>query len=157
MKFLPIVELATKGPVFDCRMCGQCVLHSTGMTCPMTCPKTLRNGPCGGVRDDGHCEVKPEMPCVWTAAEGRSHHALMPNSWEDHFSELHPPVDNQLRGSSSWLNLITKRDKQFPAGWVGRTMADDGAEPADEPRSALGEVDDISGLDQGFHERTSIG
>ena len=39
-------------------MCGQCVLHSTGMTCPMTCPKTLRNGPCGGVREDGDCEVE---------------------------------------------------------------------------------------------------
>ena len=45
--------------LFDCRMCGQCVLSSTGMSCPMNCPKTLRNGPCGGVRADGNCEVKP--------------------------------------------------------------------------------------------------
>ena len=37
-------ERLTKGPMFDCRMCGQCVLHSTGMTCPMTCPKNMRNG-----------------------------------------------------------------------------------------------------------------
>ena len=53
-------------------MCGQCVLHSTGMTCPMNCPKTLRNGPCGGVRPDGHCEVKPEMRCVWVKAVERA-------------------------------------------------------------------------------------
>ena len=59
MKLLPLVEHAVKKPVWGCRMCGQCVLHSTGMTCPMTCPKTLRNGPCGGVRENGHCEVTP--------------------------------------------------------------------------------------------------
>ena len=62
------VEHVVKGPVWGCQMCGQCVLHSTGLTCPMTCPKTLRNGPCGGVRADGHCEVKPEMRCVWLKA-----------------------------------------------------------------------------------------
>jgi hypothetical protein len=40
------VERAVKGFLFDCRMCGQCVLSSTGMSCPMNCPKEL-NGPCG--------------------------------------------------------------------------------------------------------------
>ena len=59
------VERQVKGALFDCRMCGQCVLSSTGMSCPMNCPKNLRNGPCGGVRANGHCEVKPEMRCVW--------------------------------------------------------------------------------------------
>jgi hypothetical protein len=24
----------------------------------------------------------------------------------------------QLKGTSSWINLITKRDKQTPAGWA---------------------------------------
>ena len=47
-------------------------LHSTGMTCPMTCPKNLRNGPCGGVRANGHCEVIPAMRCVWVEAWERS-------------------------------------------------------------------------------------
>ena len=58
-------ERLIKGILFDCRMCGQCVLSSTGMSCPMNCPKTLRNGPCGGVRDGGFCEVKPQMRGVW--------------------------------------------------------------------------------------------
>jgi hypothetical protein len=40
-------EHLIKKPVWGCEMCGQCALHSTGLTCPMTCPKTLRNGPCG--------------------------------------------------------------------------------------------------------------
>jgi hypothetical protein len=35
------------------------------MSCPMNCPKSIRNGPCGGVRLNGHCEIKPEMRCVW--------------------------------------------------------------------------------------------
>ena len=65
------VERVVKGFLFDCRMCGQCVLSSTGMSCPMNCPKELRNGPCGGVRADGNCEVKPEMRCVWVEAIAR--------------------------------------------------------------------------------------
>ena len=72
MKPLALVEAAVKKPVFGCQMCGQCVLHSTGLTCPMTCPKQLRNGPCGGVRADGNCEVNPDMRCVWLKAYERS-------------------------------------------------------------------------------------
>ncbi len=151
MKLLPLIEHAVKGPVFDCRMCGQCVLHSTGMTCPMTCPKTLRNGPCGGVREDGNCEVKPEMRCIWAKAEGRSHSALMPSPWERHFGELRPPVDNRLRGTASWANLATGRDRQLPDGWTGSTH-----EGSDDVGPSLGEVDDVTTLDQGFHTRTSI-
>jgi len=49
-----VIEHAVKGLLFDCRMCGQCVLSATGMSCPMNCPKQLRNGPCGGVRANGN-------------------------------------------------------------------------------------------------------
>ena len=87
----------------------------TGMTCPMTCPKTLRNGPCGGVREDGNCEVKPEMRCVWVKAEERSRDLpLLPKSWREEFDHLRPPVNNALQGDSSWINLITGRDRQTP-------------------------------------------
>src|SRR2546428_686582 len=89
-------------------MCGQCVLHSTGMTCPMNCPKTLRNGPCGGVRPDGGCEVNPEMRCVWLKGWERSRKLPL---WQDHFNHLRPPVDNRLEGTSSWKNLVTGRDR----------------------------------------------
>jgi len=108
------IEHAVKGRVFDCRMCGQCVLHSTGLTCPMTCPKTLRNGPCGGVRADGRCEVIPEMRCVWVKAYERSRRMPL---WRDDFAHLHPPVDHSLEGTSSWKNLVTGRDRRTPAGW----------------------------------------
>ena len=113
MRPLALVEKAVKGPVFGCRMCGQCVLHSTGLTCPMNCPKLLRNGPCGGVRPDGGCEVKPEMRCVWLKGYERSR--KLP--WAEEFDHLRPPVDNRLWGTSSWRNLLTRRDKQTPPGW----------------------------------------
>jgi hypothetical protein len=112
------LEHAVKKPVFGCQMCGQCVLHSTGMTCPMTCPKTLRNGPCGGVRENGHCEVKPEMRCVWVNAVERSASLpLLPRKWRREVDDLRPPVDNRLKGTSSWRNLMTGRDKATPEGW----------------------------------------
>ena len=107
-------ERATKGAIFDCRMCGQCVLHSTGMTCPMTCPKNLRNGPCGGVRPNGHCEVKPEMRCVWVQAYERSQH--MP----DYGADMHhivPPLNRQLQDTSAWINDLTGVAREQPAGW----------------------------------------
>jgi hypothetical protein len=113
MRPLAVVEKAVKGPVFGCRMCGQCVLHSTGLTCPMNCPKQMRNGPCGGVRPDGGCEVKPEMQCVWLKAYTRSRRL----PWAAQFDDVRPPVDNRLWGTSSWRNVATGRDRQTPAGW----------------------------------------
>jgi hypothetical protein len=123
MRLLPLVEHAVKGPVFNCQMCGQCVLHSTGMTCPMNCPKTLRNGPCGGVRDDGSCEVDPTMRCVWLKAYQRSRTLPLPRTWRAEFNHLRPPVDNQLQGTASWRNLVTGRDRQVPEGWRQATSS----------------------------------
>jgi len=101
------VEIATKKPVFGCHMCGQCVLHSTGLICPMNCPKNIRNGPCGGVRLDGSCEVFPEMACVWTKAYAFSQRLI----WADEIHDLRPPVDWSIQGSSSWVNYLTGRDQ----------------------------------------------
>jgi hypothetical protein len=107
-------ELATKGPIFDCHMCGQCILHSTGMTCPQTCPKNLRNGPCGGVRPDGRCEILPDLPCVWVEAWERSKH--MPDHGRD-ILRLVPPLDRRLRGTSAWINDFTGAASTLPSGW----------------------------------------
>jgi Methylene-tetrahydrofolate reductase C terminal len=107
-------EKVTKGAIFDCRMCGQCVLHSTGMTCPMNCPKKLRNGPCGGVRASGHCEVKPEMRCVWVEAYERSQ--KMPDYGAD-MRRIVPPLNRQLHGTSAWINDFTGLAREHPAGW----------------------------------------
>ena len=98
-------ERVVKGLLFDCQMCGQCALSATGMSCPMNCPKNLRNGPCGGVRANGHCEVKPEMKCVWVQAwEGarrmKTGMAIL---------EVQKPVDNRLKGHSSWLKVVREK------------------------------------------------
>ena len=100
--------------VFNCRMCGQCILHSTGMTCPMNCPKNLRNGPCGGVRANGHCEVKPEMRCVWVQAFERSQNMPV---YGHEMIWIQPPVNRRLEGSSAWVNMLTGDDADVPPGW----------------------------------------
>jgi len=95
------VERWLKSIVFDSKMCGDCVLSSTGMSCPTNCPKSLRNGPCGGVRQDCGCEVIPEMRCVWV------------DSWDgsramrygDKIFDIQPPLDRCLAGRSSWLRV----------------------------------------------------
>lgn len=106
----------SKRIIFNCKMCGQCVLHSTGMTCSMSCPKNLRNGACGGVRANGHCEVKPEMRCVWVEAFERSE---MMEMWGNEITHIQPPVNRQLEGTSAWVNMLTGADKEVPKGWVG--------------------------------------
>ena len=100
-----VVEKAVKSLMFDCQMCGKCALSSTGMSCPMNCPKSIRNGPCGGVRLNGHCEVKPEMRCVWVEAWRGSQQ--MRDS--EAIRQVQIPVNHLLKGSSSWLRVV--RDK----------------------------------------------
>ena len=101
-KPVAFVEKNVKGFLFDCQMCGQCALSSTGMSCPMNCPKTIRNGPCGGVRADGNCEVKPDMRCVWVEAHAGSQN--MKNGDKIHVVQF--AVDHRLKGSSSWLREV---------------------------------------------------
>ncbi len=100
-----VIEKAIKGLMFDCQMCGKCALSSTGMSCPMNCPKSIRNGPCGGVRLNGNCEVKPEMRCVWVEAWRGSQQMRDSQA----IRQVQIPVDNLLKGSSSWLRVV--RDK----------------------------------------------
>ncbi len=96
-----VVERNVKGFLFDCQMCGDCTLGSTGMSCPMNCPKQMRNGPCGGVRPDGTCEVRPEMRCVWVEAwEGTRR---MRNGGQ--LGQIHRQLDNRLKGKSTWLRV----------------------------------------------------
>jgi len=103
-KPVALVEKIVKGFMFDCKMCGNCVLSATGMSCPMNCPKQLRNGPCGGVRANGKCEVNPDILCVWTASYIGS-----PNMRRgDNIMLVQTPVDRSIEGNSSWLREIRR-------------------------------------------------
>lgn len=99
------VEQLTKGFLFDCHMCGQCALKSTGMSCPMNCPKQLRNGPCGGVSGDGLCEVKRDMRCVWVEA-ARGSRSMKQG---DMIMTVQLPVNRGLQGQSSWIREVKKK------------------------------------------------
>lgn len=107
-------ERLIKRFIFDCTMCGQCILRSTGMTCPMTCPKQLRNGACGGVRANGHCEVKPQMRCVWVEAFER---APQLEVYGTEIESVQRPLDYRLKDSSAWVNLVIGKDKTTPKTW----------------------------------------
>ena len=106
-KPVALVEKAVKGVLFDCQMCGQCALSSTGMSCSMNCPKPLRNGPCGGVRADGHCEVKPEMRCVWVEAYAGSQRMV---EGKEAIKVVQFAVDGRLKGKSSWLKVAREKN-----------------------------------------------
>lgn len=100
------VEKITKGFLFDSQSCGQCTLGATGMVCPMNCPKTLRNGPCGGVRADGSCEVEPDMTCVWVVAWEGSRRL---REGKQAIQVIQEPVDVRLKGRSAWLRAVQKK------------------------------------------------
>jgi hypothetical protein len=101
------LERFVKHRLFGCRMCGQCALPVTAYACPMTCPKQLRNGPCGGVSPDGSCEVYPGMRCVWLMAYERA-------AAEDRIPDmrrLQRPIDQRKWGQSSWVNYWLGEDE----------------------------------------------
>jgi hypothetical protein len=110
-------ERVTKQQLFGCQMCGQCALPATGYACPMTCPKELRNGPCGGVSPTGHCEVHPEQRCVWVIAFERAEQA----GHGTDLDLLQRPVDRREFGRSSWVNYWQGRDEGL---WVRASEAD---------------------------------
>ena len=99
-------EFAVKKPLFGCQACGNCVLGHMEYVCPQTCPKQLRNGPCGGTHQ-GRCEVV-DKPCIWLAVYERAKTA-------DRLEDLRvyiPPPHRELAGTSSWINYFLERDSR---------------------------------------------
>jgi hypothetical protein len=100
------VELAVKRPLFGCQACGNCVLGHLEYVCPQTCPKQMRNGPCGGTAF-GRCEVV-DRPCIWGRVYERARDA---GRVEDLLIYV-PPPDRTLQGTSSWINYFLERDSR---------------------------------------------
>jgi hypothetical protein len=111
-------ERVVKSRMFGCKMCGQCALPATAYACPMTCPKQLRNGPCGGVSPNGDCEVYPGMRCVWLMAYER---AAEENRVAD-LRRLQRPIDQRKWGQSSWVNYWLGEDDDL---WTSEDESSD--------------------------------
>jgi len=96
-RLLAAAERVVKGPLFGCRMCGNCLLQETAFICPMECPKGARNGPCGGSTSE-HCYVDPTRPCIWYRIYERSFRM----GREEMLLEVLPPLDWDKVGTETW-------------------------------------------------------
>ena len=102
-RLLARVEICIKGPLFGCRMCGNCLLQETSFICPMECPKGMRNGPCGGIRPDKRCYVDNTRKCVWYVIYKRA----LKTGREEKLLEVLPPLDWNKVGTETWGEVIS--------------------------------------------------
>lgn len=100
-------EYSFKSSAFGCQACGNCVLGEMEFVCPMTCPKSMRNGPCGGTHN-GQCEVYPDRACIWVKVYD---HAKAANRVEGLKTYI-PPRNRALQGTSSYINYYLDRDSR---------------------------------------------
>ena len=114
-------EFALKSPMFGCQACGNCVLSYMEYVCPQTCPKNLRNGPCGGTHN-GRCEVE-DKPCIWVGVYERARAA----GRIDDLQTYVPPPRRDLKRTSSWINYFLGRDSRpgnfLPLADLSRQLA----------------------------------
>ena len=101
-RVLAKTELLIKGPVFGCRMCGNCLLQETAFICPMECPKGMRNGPCGGITPEKNCYVDESRKCVWYAIYKRA----LKIGKEETLLEILPPLDWNKVGTETWGDVF---------------------------------------------------
>ena len=125
------VERNVKGLLFDCRMCGQCMLCSTGMSCPMNCPKQCATAPAAA------CGQRPLRGQAGDALRlGPGLGGLAPDGAGRRHPGVQPPVDQPPRGLSSWLRRACARRppaarSQRPRRSLERRTAPSVDEPAD--------------------------
>ncbi len=115
-RMLARVERWVKGPLWGCRMCGNCLLQETAFICPMQCPKGARNGPCGGSTAE-HCYVDETRPCIWYAIYERAHKM----GREEMLLEVLPPLDWDLVGTETWAGVV-KRMREVGVSNFTRAM-----------------------------------
>lgn len=114
-------ELAFKGPVFGCRMCGNCLLQETAFICPMECPKGLRNGPCGGVTPERNCYVDETRKCIWYAIYDRS----FKTGRQEKLMEILPPLDWSRTGTETWGDVVRHIRKTGTATFLKGILSKD--------------------------------
>jgi methylenetetrahydrofolate reductase (NADPH) len=101
------LERVAKKVLFDCRQCDDCSLFELFYLCPESkCPKGMRQGPCGGSRVDGSCEVYEENKCIWDMVYKRAKNRKQCGK----LRFLIAPRDWELYETNSWVNYFQKHD-----------------------------------------------
>jgi methylenetetrahydrofolate reductase (NADPH) len=113
-RLLAKTELLIKGPVWGCRMCGNCLLQETAFICPMECPKGMRNGPCGGVTPEKNCYIDETRKCVWHAIYKRA----LKKGREEKLLEVLPPLDWNKVGTETWGDVIRQVRKVGTSNFI---------------------------------------
>lgn len=120
-RMLISVEKLVKGPVWGCRMCGNCLLQETAFICPMECPKGLRNGPCGGSTPE-RCYVDETRPCIWYKIYDRAFRM----GREEKLLEVLPPLDWEKTGGETWGDVFHQVKKVGTRNFAGGLLSQDG-------------------------------
>ena len=119
-RMLATVEKWVKGPLFGCRMCGNCLLQETAFICPMECPKGIRNGPCGGSTEE-HCYVDETRPCIWYRIYDRA----FKMERQEALLEVLPPLDWDKVGGETWGDVVVQVKKVGTRTVIGGLMSRD--------------------------------
>src|SRR6266540_1337249 len=118
---LQVLEYSVKGPLFGCRMCGNCLLQETAYICPMECSKGARNGPCGG--STKQCYVDTTRPCIWYAIYERAERM----GRTEKLLEVLPPLDWDKVGTETWGDVVKQvrriGTRTFFAGLLTRDVS----------------------------------
>jgi methylenetetrahydrofolate reductase (NADPH) len=120
-RLLAKVEICVKGPLFGCRMCGNCLLQETAFICPMECPKGMRNGPCGGITPEKNCYVDETRKCIWYAIYKRAYKTRR----EETLLEVLPPLDWDKVGTETWGEVVRQIRKVGSRKFVGGIISGD--------------------------------
>jgi methylenetetrahydrofolate reductase (NADPH) len=121
-RLLAKTELLVKGPLYGCRMCGNCLLQETAFICPMECPKGLRNGPCGGATSE-KCYVDETRKCIWYCIFEKS----VKMKREEKLLEVLPPLDWNKVGTETWGDVVRQVKKAGTGYFVRGLFASDHA------------------------------
>ncbi len=101
------MEKFAKKILFDCKHCDDCALFDMFYLCPISkCPKDMRQGPCGGSRVDGSCEVHEENKCIWDRVYWRARN----RRGCEELRYIIAPRDWELYETNSWVNYFQKHD-----------------------------------------------
>lgn len=120
-RVLAKTELCVKGPLYGCRMCGNCLLQETAFICPMECPKGMRNGPCGGITIEKNCYVDESRKCVWYSIYKRA----LKTGREEILLEVLPPLDWEKVGTETWGDVVRQIRKVGTAKFFSGILSKD--------------------------------